>query len=309
MCWVPHGSWVRRDIGSLPVAAAGDAAYRLFCAPDLSERRAANHRALTERARYHLRKAHWRRVETPVGEIQTYIFEPERRIAPGIVLVLHGWTGEASFMTAVAEPIRRAGFRVALFDLPAHGLSEGRSTNLIDCARATVAVSKALGPVHSVVTHSFGGLIALVAAEGHAPMPGRLEAEHFALIASPNRLTDVTDHFAEHWGLDDARRRAFEHRLERVGGRPIGCFATVPLLKSIARTALVVHARDDVDVPFRCAEEIATEVPGAVLQPFDGLGHRNILFASPPLRAVTAYLTRRLEESRTLETQPLRNTG
>ena len=292
MIWLPSEIWAERRLGRLPSAAAGDAAYRIFCTPYISERRAANHRELAERARYHLRNAQWRRVATPVGDIQTYTFEPERQITPGIVLVVHGWTGESSFMTAVAEPIRRAGFRVALVDLPAHGLSAGRTTNLIDCARAMVAVGEALGPVHAVVTHSFGGLISLVAAEGKPPMPGPLVTKHFVLIASPNRLSDITAHFSKYWELTDAGRRAFENRLERVGGRAMGCFAAVKLLPTIGCPALVIHARDDVDVPFRCAEEIAAGVAGTELLAFDGLGHRNILFASQATRAVASYLAR-----------------
>jgi hypothetical protein len=54
--------------------------------------------------------------------------------------------------------------------------------------------------------------------------------------------------------------------------------------------AFVIHARDDRDVSFHCAEEIVSEVSAAELRAFDGLGHRNILFAPQVARAVTAYL-------------------
>ncbi|HVX36125.1 MAG TPA: alpha/beta fold hydrolase [Hyphomicrobium sp.] len=304
MVWLPSEIWAHRRFSGLPSAVAGDAAFRVFCTPSISERRAPNHRQLIERARYHLRNARWQRIATPVGDIQTYIFEPDRQITPGIVLIMHGWTGESSFMTAIAEAVRRSGFRVGLFDLPAHGLSSGRSTNLIDCARATVWVAEQLGPIHALVTHSFGGLISLVAAEGHAPMPGKLSAKHIALIASPNRLTDMTDHFSRHWKLDNAGRQAFEHRLERIGGRPLDCFAAVKLLPASGLRGLVIHAPDDIDVPFRCAEEIAAGVPDMELHSFTGLGHRNILFASPATRVITSYLKGTVQPAESRAYQP-----
>jgi pimeloyl-ACP methyl ester carboxylesterase len=312
MIWLPSEIWAEKRFNGLPSAVAGDAAFRIFCTPSISERRAPNHRQLAERARYHLRNAHWERIDTPVGEIQTYVFEPDRQIAPGTVLIVHGWTGESSFMTAIAEAIRRSGFRVGLFDLPAHGLSSGRSTNLIDCARATVMVGRHFGSIHALVTHSFGGLISLVAAEGHAPMPGRLATKHIALIASPNWLTDVTDHFARHWQLSDDGRRAFEHRLERVGGRPLDCFSAIRLLPRTGIRGPVIHAPDDVDVPFRCAEEIVAGVPGMELHSFNGLGHRNILFASPVARTVTSYLKRTVQspiESRAYQPEDCQRAG
>jgi pimeloyl-ACP methyl ester carboxylesterase len=309
MVWLPSEIWSDRRFDGLPSAVAGDAAFRVFCTPSISERRAINHRQLTERARYHLRNAYWERLDTPVGDVQTYTFEPDQQIAPDIVLIMHGWTGESSFMTAMAEAVRRSGFRVVLFDLPAHGLSSGRSTNLIDCARAAVSVAEQLGPVHALVTHSFGGLISLVAAEGHAPMQGKLSAKHIALIASPNHLSDVTDHFARHWGLDDAGRRAFEHRLERIGGRSLGCFSAVKLIPASGLSGLVIHAPDDVDVPYRCAEEIVADVPNMQLHSFNGLGHRNILFASPVARTVTSYLKRTVQpqpaETRSYQPAPV----
>jgi pimeloyl-ACP methyl ester carboxylesterase len=80
--------------------------------------------------------------------------------------------------------------------------------------------------------------------------------------------------------------------LERIGGRPLACFTAVKLLHASACRGLVIHARDDLDVPFRCAEEIAAEVPGIELQAFDGLGHRNILLAPQAVRAITSYLAR-----------------
>ena len=220
-----------------------------------------------------------------------YVFDPDQREPLGNVLVVHGWTGEASFMTALAEPIRRAGYRVILFDLPAHGLSGGRSTNLIECSRATAVIGAHFGSLSAIVAHSFGGMISLVSVEGHPPMPHALNAPRIVLVASPNSLSDVTGEFAERWGLDRAGRRAFEARLERISGRALSWFTVVKLLRATGCQAFVVHDREDHELSFRCAEEIA-EAEGAELTTYSGFGHRNILFAPPVARTIVSYLSR-----------------
>jgi len=292
MIWLPKDIWSGQSLSGLPAGAAGDAAFRVFCTPELSHYRASNHPELAARARFHLRRANWERIATPVADIQTYVFEPDQREAIGNVLVVHGWTGEASFMTAIAEPIRRAGYRVILFDLPAHGLSGARSTNLIACARATAMIGAHFGPLSAIVAHSFGGMISLVGVEGHPPMPHALEAPRIVLVASPNSLTEVTGEFAERWRLDGKGRRAFEARLERIAGRSLSCFTVVKLLRATGCRAFVIHDREDHEVAFRCAEEIASGAEGAELMAYSGFGHRNILFAPPVARTIVSYLSR-----------------
>jgi hypothetical protein len=68
---------------------------------------------------------------------------------------------------------------------------------------------------------------------------------------------------------------------------------------------LVIHAPDDVDVPFRCAEEIVGSVGGMELRTFDGLGHRNILFTPQVARTITSYLGRTVHaaDSQTLHVE------
>lgn len=290
MVWLPQQLWRTRRLPALPPAVAADAALRLFCTPALSQWRHPKHHILTERARYYLRNADWQRLTGPLGALQTYHFAPDTEPHRGTVLLIHGWTGEASFMTAIAEPIRRVGYRVVLFDLPGHGLSAGRATNLMDCARATAWLADQIG-ADAIVAHSFGSMVGLVAMEGAPPMPHGLPAiKGIALISSPNELTEVTRKFARHWSLDDCGRRAFEQRLERIGRRPIGCFTVSRLLNACGRPALLVHARDDDEVPFANSEQITADCAGAELLAFDGLGHRNILFASQVARRVVTFL-------------------
>jgi pimeloyl-ACP methyl ester carboxylesterase len=280
------------DLSTLAPQLAGDIAFRRFSTPALSERRSPDQAALSERARFHLRHAKGVRVPTPVGEVQAFVFEPDSVKSRGTVLVVHGWTSEAAFMTAFAEPIRRSGYRVVLFDCPAHGLSPGRMTNLIDCARATLAVGRAFQPIHAVLAHSFGTLVSLLVAEGGRPLPGRLDVGRFVIVAGPNRLSEVTAAFGRTLALTPAGQRAYERHIERVGQRPLAAFSTVALLRTVQRPALVLHARDDADVPFSNALEVAAGCATAELVAFDGLGHRKILYAPPAIRAALAFLAK-----------------
>jgi len=278
---------------SLPPARAGDAAFRRFCTPKLSERRSADHDVLVERARFHLRNAEWINVPTTEGAIPAYVYSPDAGSdSRGSVLVAHGWTSEASFMAVFAEQLRRGGFRVVLFDQPAHGKSTRERASLMDCSRALLQVAEALGPMRFVVAHSMGCLASLLAGEGGAPLPRAYPFERYVLLSGPNQFATVTKEYGETLGLKPAAQRHYERLLERIAHRRLVDFTSARLLASTGRPALVLHARDDYEVAFRNAEELAAACPKAELMAFDGLGHRNILFAPPVIRAAVTYLTR-----------------
>jgi pimeloyl-ACP methyl ester carboxylesterase len=279
-------------LDGLPAALAGDIAFRRFCTPALSSRRSADHVILAERARFHLRNARWETVPTTEGPVPAYIFEPEAGVAArGGVLIAHGWTSEASFMAVFAEQLRRAGFRVIAFDQPAHGKNVRSKASLIDCSRALLQVAEALGPIRFSVAHSMGCLATLLAGEGGPPMPRAYPFERYVLVSPPNKFANVTAEFGEELGLSPAAQAAYERHLERIAHRPVGDFSAERLLAATGRPALILHSRDDFEVAYSNAEEIAAACPKAELKPLDGLGHRNILFAPPVIRAALGYLT------------------
>lgn len=285
-------------LDELPPALAGDLAFRIFCTPDLSQFRSADHSILTARARFHLRTARWQVVETPAGEVQSYVYEPDGE-ALGTVMLVHGWTSELAFMAAFTEPLRRSGLRVVAFDFPAHGLSPGRRTNLADCARAMRAVCDRYGPIDGVVAHSYGGFVALLVAEGGPPLGGAYPIGRIVLISCPNELSTVTRNFGRTLKLGPAAQRYYEHHLERVGHRPVATFSAAQLLRDFDKPVLIVQGRADEEVSFHNAEDIAAAHPSARLVLFDGLGHRNILFAPPVFRTVMNELAPHRATART----------
>jgi len=278
--------------GRISPQLAGDEAYRRFCRPELSHYASPNQAKLQDRARVHLKRAKWFKVPCCAGAVQAYEFLPSEATNGQSVLLVHGWTSEAAFMAAFVEPLLRKGFRIVAFDLPAHGFSAGRHASLIDSAQALHAVAAVAGPFDHIVCHSLGGVVALMVADGAAPLPGPIEFGRYVLIATPNKLTDFTANFARQLRLPRQAQRAFEHHLERIGHRDIETVATENYLPRTGRPTLIVHARDDEEVPFSDAEAIIAAYPRAEFLPFAQFGHAGVLYAPPVVRAVRAYLLR-----------------
>jgi pimeloyl-ACP methyl ester carboxylesterase len=165
-------------------------------------------------------------------------------------------------------------------------------TTLMDCAHAVSDVADAMGPIRFAIGHSIGGLALLVAGEGRHPMRKSCLFEAYVLIAMPDRFADVTRRYGEEQGLSATDLRAFESRLEDLAQRNLGDFTGSNLLTATDRPTLLLHSRDDQEVPFADAERLVASAPNAELQALEGLGHRSLLYAPPAVRSAAAFLER-----------------
>ena len=187
------------------------------------------------------------------------------------VLLTHGWEGHAGQFSPFVPALVARGLRAVAIDMPAHGGSTGTATNMVAFARAVRAVADALGGARAVVGHSLGGAATAVAlADG-------LAAQRAVLIAPAAHPDYFVRAFGAIVGLPDALRERLLARLRAQFG---GLWAQVQVperVRILRVPALILHDREDGDVPFDHAEEIAAAWPGARLEAVDGLGHRRIL--------------------------------
>jgi pimeloyl-ACP methyl ester carboxylesterase len=250
-----------RYLGPYFPVLAGRLAYRLWFSTQrhpepARERRwaaAANHDGVT-----------W-------GKIQLQRYQWGDPDAPAVLLI-HGWNGRGPQLGAFAEPLNAAGLRAVAFDAPAHGRSPGGSTNIFEFAAAIQTVAAASGPIAGAIAHSFG-----VPACARALVQG-WDLPRLAAIAAPADAVFLLARFARMLDIPDATIAAMRQRVEQRFGMDIFArLATDEMLKECAVSGLIIHDRDDRDVPSTHAERLHRAWPGSQLLLTDNLGHRRIL--------------------------------
>ena len=201
-----------------------------------------------------------------------------------LVLLMHGWEGRGSQMASFAAPLVAAGLRVVTFDAPGHGRSTGRSSSLPHFTWALRGVADAVGRPHAIVAHSLG-----CAATTLAVRDG-LRVDRLAFIAPPLDPRDYTRQFGEIFGLDDTIVTGLRERVEERFLRPWSDYSLAETAPRQSAPLLIVHDRDDVEVPYAGGARLSELWPEARLLTTEGLGHRRVLRDPRVLEAVTAFL-------------------
>lgn len=189
------------------------------------------------------------------------------------ILMLHGWSGRGSQMGAFAGPLVDAGYRVVALDAPGHGQSHGKSTTLFEISDALFAVAGQYGPVKAVIAHSFGAFV-LAYTLKHTD----LRIEKAVCISTPSEGMFLLNSFCHALRLNEAVKQKFLHFFEVDFGEDIWTrLSSENNTRQLDVPALILHDKDDTDVPWQLSEKLAGYWPNARLHLTEGLGHRRIL--------------------------------
>jgi pimeloyl-ACP methyl ester carboxylesterase len=187
------------------------------------------------------------------------------------VLLVHGWNGRATQLGAFVSPLSARGYRVVAFDALGHGESPGNYLSLPELATCIHEVADELGAVHGVVAHSLGGAATTLAlAKG-------LQLERAVFISPPADPRVFLASFSAALGISDEVRTLVQRRLEERLGAAMEDMRATALAPAMRTPLLVIHDRDDKEVPARAGQSIAEAWPNAELMLTEGLGHQRIL--------------------------------
>lgn len=207
-----------------------------------------------------------------------------------VVLLAHGWGGNAGQWHAVVNGLLSAGMRVVAFDALSHGASDAgvrgqQQTSVMEMARSLLAVAWHVGPVHAVVAHSLGGAAAAQAIREGLPARG------VVMIGSPADMYQACSTLA--WQLGIAPHVLA--RMQRNSEQWLGASWSTFNVPEIGRTrpvppTLVIHDREDKEVRWEDGAAIAGAWPDAQLVTTNGLGHRRILRDKAVIGRIAAFI-------------------
>jgi pimeloyl-ACP methyl ester carboxylesterase len=203
------------------------------------------------------------------------------------VLLMHGWGGARAQMTGFVDSLLFAGYRVVAYDQPAHGESDGQTTNLLEIAPTMDLIAEREGPFHAVIAHSFGTLITSYAlVHRNFPPPERL-----VYFGAFNQLLESLPRFQVIAGLPDEIMDGFRAMLyEKFGRDVLDAITNEKLTPYIHIPALMFHDVADNVTPVEDSRAIARVWNQVRYIETNGLGHRGALQSKSIHEQVVKFL-------------------
>lgn len=201
---------------------------------------------------------------------------------PAVALV-HGWQGHMGQFSMMRAGLIDAGFSVLSFDMPAHGESPGRTTNVAEFTETLREVARVAGPLHAVVAHSLGGAALALALQRNLSLQGAV------MIAPMTSFDFALDAFSQSLGLDAEGRELTALFAENRTGLKR---ADVNLLNmpEPGVPLLLIHDEEDQRTSLDDTVRLAEHWPASRLIRTQGLGHRRILDNARVIGDITRFL-------------------
>ncbi|MGB5321380.1 alpha/beta hydrolase [Lutimonas sp.] len=200
------------------------------------------------------------------AEVQMYIYGYSKKK----VLLVHGWAGRGTQLFQIADKILENRMMVVSFDGPAHGLSSGKRTNMIEFLETIREVNKKYGPFDAAIGHSFGGMSLINAvADG-------LNVEKLVTIGTDNSIPQIFNYLVKKMELKPVISKKLAKLSETKFNTEIDSLSSEHKAAKITIPTLVIHDSNDKYVNVSSAVSIRQNLKKGELLITNGLGHHKI---------------------------------
>lgn len=200
------------------------------------------------------------------------------------VLLVHGWEGSAWSMSAIAKQLLDKNLRVVLFDLPAHGFSPGKKTNILEVSAIIQTLTAQEEDLLAIVSHSFGAVCA-----GHAIKSG-VTPDHFVSIGAPTSMEFIVESFCSTIGASANSKKELINHIDGILQAPYKTESLTQVAKQFKLNGLIIHDLNDRLVPYAQAKELLASWTGSKLFTTEKLGHNRTLINKDVIETIVEGL-------------------
>lgn len=207
-----------------------------------------------------------------------------------LILLVHGWAGRASQFRSFIHRFTDAGYKVVSFDAPAHGLSKGSQTTIIDFKDVILALKNALGEPRAVIGHSLGGTASLYAlTEG-------LNTQTVVTISTPTIGEEIIGEFSSRINSSPRAGEYLKTFIRVKYNRSFDELMASHFAQRLPREVdlLVIHDEHDKEASLQNAHRMVEAYPKAQFIKTTGLGHVRILRDDTVIETCLAFIEDRL---------------
>lgn len=201
------------------------------------------------------------------------------------VLLVHGWSGRGTQLVKIADELLKSGYSTISFDAPGHGKSPGSNSIMTDFIAAILEIDKQHGPFDAAIGHSLGGMSVLNA------IKQGLQLKCAAIIGSGDIVQDIIDDFVAKLELKPELATSLRLHFEKKYGGKMNDYSAFKAAKDTDIPFLVVHDKDDPEVPVKAGIHIHQHLQNGTLMLTEGLGHRKVLGNHEVVDKVIQFIT------------------
>lgn len=205
--------------------------------------------------------------------------------SPKKILLMHGWSGRGTQLGIMAKAFKEEGYGIVSFDAPGHGKAPGKISMMPFFSEAALHLEKQYGPFDFVIGHSMGGMATLKAVKDG------LDTQKLVIIGTANSITHITQDFTRNLNLDPKIAQRMMHYLQKKFRQDLEEYSGAVSANAVKIPTLVIHDKDDVDVPVRAAYEIGKSLENVELLITENLGHRRILGNPEVIEKINKFLS------------------
>lgn len=200
------------------------------------------------------------------------------------ILLVHGWSGRGTQLFKIADELIKLGYSTISFDAPAHGKSKGKTTIMSDFIAAILEIEKQYGPFEIAIGHSLGGMSVLNA------IKDGLQVNKAVIIGSGDIVQDILDDFIFKLGLKKEISERLRNLFEEKYQVKMDDFSAYKAAQKIEIPVLVIHDKDDPEVPVKAGIHIHQQLKNGTLYLTEGLGHRKILGNQNVIKKILEFI-------------------